>query len=141
MSKSFASQVGAFVAKSVPRMEAVFKQSAQDLVEEVQTPWYKGGNMRVDTGFLMNSGMAQLNSVPAGESDRPEEYANRDYNSAPAFSVINSATLDDQIVFGWVANYAIFVEARFAFARLASQNWNEIVQRNAKRLEKELGNK
>lgn len=141
MSKSFASQVGEFVAKSPDRMLAVFKQSAQDLVNEVQTPWYKGGNMRVDTGFLMNSGMAQLNGLPSGESVRPDEYDNKDYNTAPAFSVISSATLDDTIVFGWVANYAIFVEARFAFARLAAQNWDEIVQRNAKRLEKAIGNK
>lgn len=139
MAKSnFADQVGAFVAKSNGRMTAVFRQSAQDLIEEAQTPRGSGGNLPVDTGFLRNSGTASLNTMPSGQSIKPDNYAGGSWSPDEMLLVINQAQLGDRIIFGYLANYAPFMEARFGWVRLAAQNWPQIVQRNAKRLEKRL---
>jgi hypothetical protein len=134
----FASQVGAFVAKSTPRMTAVFRQSAQDLIEEAQRPRGSGGNMPVDTGFLRNSGVAALNNTPSGESIKPDSYAGGTWDSDAAALIISRAQLGDRIIFGWTARYSVYMEARYRFLRLAAQNWNSIVQRNAKRLEERV---
>lgn len=131
----FASQVGAFVAKSDARMTAVFRQSAQDLINEAQEPRGSGGNMPVDTGFLRNSGQAQLNTLPSGESMKPDNFAGGTWDAQEAVLIINQAKLGDRIIFGWTANYAPYMEARYGFLRLAAQNWQQTVTKNAKRLE------
>lgn len=139
MAKSnFADQVGAFVAKSNSRMTAVFRQSAQDVINEAQEPRGSGGNMPVDTGFLRNSGQAALNNTPSGESVKPDNYAGGTWSADEAALIISRAQLGDRVVFGWVANYAPYMERRYGFLRLAAQNWNSIVQRNAKRLEERV---
>lgn len=139
MAKSnFADQVGAFVAKSNGRMTAVFRQSAQDLIEEAQTPRGSGGNIPVDTGFLRNSGMASLNTMPSGQSIKPDNYAGGSWSADEASLIISRAQLGDRVIFGYVARYAPFMEARYGWVRLAAQNWNQIVQRNAKRLEQRM---
>lgn len=139
MAKSnFADQVGAFVAKSEGRMTAVFRQSVQDVINEAQEPRGSGGNMPVDTGFLRNSGQAALNNTPSGESVKPDDYAGGTWSADEAALIISRAQLGDRVVFGWVANYAPYMERRYGFLRLAAQNWNQIVQRNAKRLEERV---
>lgn len=116
-------------------MNAVFNQSVQSLIEDVQTPQAKGGNMPVDTGFLRNSGHAALNSIPSGESKQPKGYQNTDYDIEAELVVVNNAKLGDRVVFGWTALYAPFMEAKYAFMRLAAQNWDKTVKRNAQKLE------
>jgi hypothetical protein len=137
MSKAFADQVGAFVAKSNERMEAVYKQSIQDTISEAQQERGKGGNMPVDTGFLRATGDAALNKLPSGETLPTGEGA---YKWSPTASliIINQAKLGDSVYFGWAANYAQYMERRYGFARLAAQNWNQIVKRAAQALEKRL---
>ena len=130
MATSFADQVGAFVAKSQPRMESVFRQSAQDVIEDAQQ------RVNVDTGFLRSSGDAALNKLPVGESVAPEGAGGFTWDAGAALAVIAQAQLSDTVVFGWVAQYAPFVESRFGFMRLAAQNWPAIVRRNAQRLER-----
>lgn len=135
MTKSnFADQVGAFVAKSEGRMTAVFRASAQDVITEAQEPRGSGGNMPVDTGFLRNSGQAALNNTPSGESVKPDGYGGGTWSADEAALIINRAQLGDRIIFGWTANYAVYMEARYGFLRLAAQNWQAIVKRNAERL-------
>lgn len=139
MAKSnFAHQVGQFVAKSESRMTAVFRQSALDLIEEAQTPRASGGNIPVDTGFMRNSGMASLNTMPSGEAMKPKDYAGGSWNQDDAALIISRAQLGDRVIFGYVANYSIYMERRYGWVRLAAQNWNSIVQRNAKRLEERV---
>ena len=48
MSGSFKASVDAWAQKSRARMEAIFKQSAQEVVIESQKVRARGGNMRVD---------------------------------------------------------------------------------------------
>lgn len=134
----FASQVGKHIAKYPRLMTEVYRQSAQETIKEAQTPTAKGGNMRVRTGFLINSGIAELNTIPSGESVPPEGYQNQGWNPQPMILTINKATLQDRIVFGWVANYAIYREAQDAFLRLAVQNWPQTVKRVVKQTEQRM---
>lgn len=134
----FAKQVGEFVAKSEGRMTAVFRASAQDVIKEAQRPRAKGGNMRVDTGWLVNSGIAELNTIPSGEADKPKDYNNPTWNPQPMILVINKAKLGDRVIFGWVARYSRPREAKDGFLRLAAQQWPEIVRRNARALRQRI---
>ena len=138
MATSFAKQVGSFAAASEDRMLAVFRQSAQDVVNDAQKPRAKGGNMPVRTGFLRNTGDAAVNSLPVGETEPPEGQEFFEWDGDAALLVINRAQLGDTIFFGWSANYAKYMESRYGFMRLAAQNWNQIVQANAKKLERAL---
>lgn len=133
--QNFGQLVGAHVRKHEGRMLTVFRESAQDLIEESQVPRRKGGNMPVRFGFLRNSGQAALNNTPSGESVRPKNYtAGDDWDPNESLIIVNRAKIGDRIVFGWTANYAIYMEARYGFLRLAAQNWPAIVKRNAERL-------
>jgi hypothetical protein len=132
----FTADVNKFVANSQKAMEAVFKQSAQDVILEAQTPVAKGGNMRIDTGFLRASGKAQLNTLPTGASIKTEGSA--DWSDGVTILTINKAKIGDSIVFGWTANYAPYRENEDGFVRLAAQNWGEIVNKNANKIKARL---
>lgn len=125
---TFAAQISAWVKKSNGRMEATFKQAAQDLSQEVIEPRGKGGNMPVDTSFLRNSLGVAVNSIPRGESIKPGGYSNTAFDNQPLVLAINQANLGDRLVFGFTANYAPYMEARYAFVRLATQRWPQIVK-------------
>lgn len=118
-----------WVKKTEARMDAVVKESFQRLINEAQEPVAKGGNMRVDTGFLRNSGVAAIGQLPVGPSVNP--YKTK--NSAPVWSggsataVINSLEIGQIIFFGWTANYAVHRENRDGFMRRAVQDWPRIV--------------
>lgn len=130
MAKSFSDQVGAFVAKTPGRLNAVFRQSAQDVIEDAQQ------RVNVDTGFLRSSGDAALNKLPVVPTDPPEGQEAFTWSADSALAIIAQATTGDTIFFGYGARYAAFVESRFGFLRLAAQNWPAIVRRNAQRLER-----
>jgi hypothetical protein len=132
----FTADVNKFVAKSQKAMEAVFKQSAQDVILEAQTPVAKGGNMRIDTGFLRASGKAQLNTLPTGANINKGNNVN--WGEGVTILTINKAKIGDSIVFGWTANYAQFRENQDGFVRLAAQNWGEIVNKNANMIKARL---
>jgi len=83
--------------------------------------------MRVDTGFLISSGKAEVNRVPVGASENGGGSYN--YDSNVTVLTINRAKLGDSIYFGWTANYAQYRENKDGFVRLAAQNWNQNVQR------------
>ena len=123
MAKSFEAQVTSWARKSEARMEAVFRTAAQDMIEDAQTPRDKGGRMPVDTRFLRNSGSASINTVPSGGG----------YGAVPL--VINRAKLGDTLYFGWTANYAKYMEARYAFMRTSAQNWERFVKVASRRIE------
>ena len=132
MSK-FTADIDAFILKSNNLMEAVFKESAQRTIEEAQTTRDKGGNMRRDTGFLVNSGKASINSVPSGESVNTGVQRG-DWDSTIASLTINRAKVGDSIYFGWTANYAQARENKDGFVRLAAQNWQKTVNQVARDL-------
>jgi hypothetical protein len=126
------------VAKSEARLDAVWKTAAQDLAREVQTPRAKGGHLPVDTSFLRNSFAAKNGGVPRGRSDKPADYTNKDYDFAPISIVLTRAKIGDRIVFGYTANYAVYMEARYSFVRLAAQNWTQIVNKAARKVRRSV---
>lgn len=108
-------------------MEAVFKGSFQRLIiEDAQKPVAKGGNMRVKTGFLRNSGIAAIGGLPSGPDVNPGDILPEWDNSAMVVT-LNRLKLGQTIFFGWTANYAIHRENQDGFVRRATQNWQQIV--------------
>ena len=137
MAQSFSAQVDGHIARYRERMEAVFKQSAQDVFEQAQTPQpgvrETGGSFEVgkipvgETGFLRGSFVSGLNGSTA-------------LNGADSYVMtIANAELGDTIFGGWTAEYARHVEygnSRMAgrfFMREAAQRWPQIVRANAAR--------
>jgi hypothetical protein len=133
--ESFKAQVDAIVKKDVAKMDAVVKGSLQDLITEAQTPTGKGGNMRVDTGFLRASGQASLSGMPSGptrgESKDPDSYQPSEANKAAAISGLKPG---GTLWFGWSAVYAAAREFKDGFLAGALQNWQKIVDANVRKL-------
>lgn len=127
---SFEAQVNAWARKTEARMTAVFRSSMQEVARQAQEPIAKGGNMPVDTGFLRNSGQAALNRLPSGDSSP----GNMDASAV----TIARANLGDEIIFGWTANYARAMEARYAFMRSAADNWQQIVISEARNIQRRV---
>jgi hypothetical protein len=132
MAKAFSDQVTDWVRKSDQRMTAVFRQSAQDVIEEAQS------RVNVDTGFLRSSGDAALNKLPVVPTEPPEGASGFTWDADSALLVIAQAQLGDTIFFGYGANYAGFVEERFGFLRLSAQNWPQIVNKAARTIEQRV---
>jgi len=124
--------IAEWVAKSEARLDAVWKTAAQDIAREVQTPRAKNGRMPVDTSYLRNSFSADINKTPSGNG-------NSAYTSGPISIVINRAKIGDQVVFGWAAQYSIYMEAKYSFVRHAAQNWQQIVNKAAKKVKTRVG--
>lgn len=129
-----------FVRKSEARVLAVIRNSLQDVTEMAQTPTAKGGRMRVDTGFLRASGRAALGSMPSGPNVKPADapvgqytgiYDNWSGESVQA--VLVDMKLGDTFFFGWTANYAETRELYDGFLVSATQDWQNIVNRNSER--------
>jgi hypothetical protein len=116
VSGKFASQVEAFADKSKRRQLAIFRESVQRVSHESNTPQAQGGKMPVDTGFLRNSQGASLTGLPAT-------------GAQPVELVLLTTKVGDTIWVGWTAEYAKYMEARYAFMRSAAQNWQFIVKR------------
>lgn len=122
---TFTAQINAFADRTQEKIEAVVKQSAQEVFSIAQTPKAQGGRMPVDTGFLRNSLIASLNGSTVG-------------GGADAYVLaVAGAELGDTIFAGWTANYARFMEygtsktpANF-YMLSAAQQWQAIVARNA----------
>lgn len=122
---TFTAQVKAFTDRAKEKLETVVKTSAQEVFSIAQTPKAQGGRMPVDTGFLRNSLIAQLNGATVGGG-----------SDAYVMAVAGS-DLGDTIFAGWTANYARHMEYGTSettgnFYMLgAAQQWQAIVARNA----------
>jgi len=137
--KTFTAQVDDIIRNVEARMTALVRSSVNDVIEDAQTPVAKGGNMRVDTGFLRNSGMPSLNGMPSGpsrpESKVPGSYTYSDY---AARLVIANYQLGQTIYYGWTANYAKYRNAYDGFLDNAVQKWPQIVERRANELKQRI---
>ncbi len=146
---SFSATVAAFAEKIEGAVEAVFKESVQEVVEVMQKPEGEGGRMHVDTGFLRASLMASTAAMPAinsGKNPAPGAGKNSygfDFDQIEA--VILGADVNDTLFFGYTAAYAVHREfgsngqAPDAFVRSAAQQWQGIVDRKATELKRRLG--
>ena len=126
MVESFEAAVRRWTAKTLRNYELVAKQSFQDVLEIAQTPVAQGGRMRVDTGFLRNSLASALNGSTM-------------LTGADSYILaVGAFELGDVIEAGWTASYARPREygARGQppdfFMRNAAQQWQDIVDRNAR---------
>lgn len=143
----FAAGINAWVAKTKQRQTVVFQNSAEAVLAEVVRPGPSvarpsasgGGNMPIDTGFLASSlqvvigdGMATLVPNPIKNSEGKQVFQ---YDPGATSLVINSAKIGDTITATFAAEYAIIMEARYAFVRLAAQRWVGIVEAEAARAE------
>jgi hypothetical protein len=129
--------VDSFVRATKERLTAVVRSSVQDLVNEIQTPVAKGGKMRVDTGFLRSSGKLSLTGMPSG-LPRGEADQKYDFSPVSSISVLSQFKIGDTIYFGWTANYAIYREAYDGFLASGVQNWQQIVNKNARILKNRI---
>ena len=138
MAQSFAAQVSKWVQASEARMEAVLKASAQEVIEIAQTTTAKGGRMRRDTSFLVNSGKASIGGLPSGESRQPKGYTGGDWDDGQVTLTLVRLKPGQTLYFGWTANYARAREHKDGFLRMAAQQWQQIVNKNAAELRRRI---
>lgn len=122
---TFTAQIKAFTERTKEKLETVVKQSAQEVFSIAQTPKAQGGRMPVDTGFLRNSLIAELNGAAVG-------------GGADAYVLaVAGMDLGDTIFAGWTASYARHMEYGTSktpsnfYMLSAAQQWQAIVARNA----------
>lgn len=137
MARSFSATVSERVSQYQRRLNATFKSSAQDLVEEVLRPAVEGGRMKIDTGYLRSSLRASTSSMPLinAQSRPPEDAAKNSYepDSDTIEAIILGASINSTLFFGFTASYARPREYQDGFVRTAAQQWQQIVAKNAAR--------
>lgn len=133
--KRFNAQVESFVSDYKDRLLAVAKDATMQVIEEAQQPVGKGGNMRVDTGFLRLTGQVRLNGLPFGPSRIEDGFP----PEQDVTLTLGTAKLGDDIFFGWTANYARAREAKDGFLGLATQKWQQFVDKSVNKLRSRLG--
>ena len=144
----FAADIERWAEATEAKLRAVFRMSAQDVIEVMQevgpsktNPASTGtGRMPVDTGFLRASLKVQLNAdPPPANVDNPNPDGRFSFNPAAATLVINQAQIGDRVTAGFVANYARAVDLGtskfpgYHFVEYASGQWQQIVRRNVER--------
>jgi hypothetical protein len=134
MTGDFAAQVDAWTAKARRRAEAVFRESAQRVVEEMKRPVGAGGKLPVDTGYLRASIQASTATMPLiRRGAHPEPGHSYMDNASEITMVIANMKLGEIIYIGVTAEYGAHVEygARgrppAGFVRGAAQGWQGLV--------------
>lgn len=130
----FAAGVSGWAAGTKDRIRAVRNESAQRVVEIMQTPVGAGGNMPVRDGFLRASLVATTGAAPLPNLTKPFEGKPYTYEAGDVALVIARAGMNDAITFAYTANYARAQNygsrgrAGRLFVELAAQQWGRIVQ-------------
>lgn len=135
MAGSFTATVDAWVAQTKARMLAVRNDATQSVINVMQLPGPSvanpdggaGGHMPIDTGFLRSSLTANIGDVFPALRDNPDPKGSFTWDPQEVNLVIAEAKLSDPITAVYSAAYAKKVEERYAFVRLAAQQWQQIV--------------
>ena len=150
----FAADIERWAEATEAKLRAVFRMSAQDVIEVMQevgpsktNPASTGtGRMPVATGFLRASLKVQLNAdPPPANVANPNPDGRFSFNPAAATLVINQADIGDRVTAGFTANYARMVEMGtsktppYGFVRYAAAQWQAIVRKNASRISSQSG--
>ncbi|MER8532115.1 HK97 gp10 family phage protein [Mesorhizobium sp. M1005] len=147
--QAFAASVGDWVLKVRGAIEAIFQESAQELVSQldqllvdmVYDQPQSAGYTR--TGFLRASLMASTTAMPQLTSDNPGASVPADLGEVVL--VISGADLGEVLYLGYTANYAAYVHygARGAAPRpwvdLVAQRWVAIVEAKSAEVKQRLG--
>ncbi len=142
LARSFSAVVDDWVNAVPERVEAVRKQAFQETIKIAQKPRAKGGNMRVDTGFLRASGQVTLNTpllTTEANPYKPGKGVQVRYNNMDVSVKIASATPKDKMYFSYTANYAVPRERKDGFVRVAAAQWPATVRRVANNLARRAG--
>lgn len=149
MATSFAAQVGKWGEKADGALTAVFRESAQELVSQLdqlladtvyEQPQTAGYNR---TGFLRASLMASTDAMPTLSRANPGVPVPADLGDV--ILVINGADLGDTIYLGYTANYAAYVHygaqgnTPRPWVTLVAQRWQTIVDAKAAEVKQRLG--
>lgn len=149
---NFAAEIERWAEKTEAQLTAIFRQSAQDVIEVMQevgpskaNPDSTGtGRMPVDTGFLRASLVVVLNGdLPPADRKAPRRRKKSEgpipWDVSAATLVINQANIGDRVSAGFTANYANLVNygssnfPGYHFVEYASGQWQQIVRRNVER--------
>tara|TARA_R110000851_G_scaffold66998_4_gene151134 strand:- start:1519 stop:1953 length:435 start_codon:yes stop_codon:yes gene_type:complete len=144
MPDNFETVIDTFVIDTEAKILGVTRRSIFDMIEDVQTPTQQGGRMRVDTGFLRISGLASLNSLPAGLGKGRKRAKNEvgvldEYSGNVGEQVnitLGKMEIGDAFYFGWTANYAVYREAFDGFLETGLQKWQSYVDENVRKFNK-----
>lgn len=134
---SFGAQVGSWANRVDGALEAVFKESAQELVNELTRL------APVDTGFLRASLMASTTAMPQMTRANPGAAVPSDLGEI--MLVIAGADIGDTIFLGYTANYAAYVHygargnAPRPWVTMVAQRWTAIVAAKAAEVKQRLG--
>lgn len=135
---SFAATVGTWANKVNGALEAVFKETAQELVSQLNQLVPVG-----ETGFLRSSLMASTTAMPSLTRSNPG--ISMPVDLGDILLVISSADLGGTLYLGYTANYAAFVHfgAQGSTPRLwvtmVAQRWEMIVADKATEVRRRLG--
>ena len=137
----FSNTVSTWVREAIQDCDNVLRDSTRELVEAVKKPIAGGGNMPVDTSFLMNSLAGSLSSLPQGgtlEGGRPMTGLAREL-----VGLASTMKLGQTLYMSFLASYAAAQNYGYTsggyslgghhFLELGAQRWSEIVNRNAKK--------
>lgn len=134
---SFAATVGDWCRDVPVALEIVFKESAQELVDQMQMLVPR------DTGFLRSSLMASTSAMPTLHRENPGVAVPDDLGEV--LLVIAGTDLGDTLYLGYTANYAYHVHAGSGgrtprpWVTIVAQRWNEIVATKAAEVRKRMG--
>jgi len=127
--RKFIANVDAFTKVAADKMLRVAKQSIQDTIRDAQVTVAQGGDMPVDTGFLRNSLVTELNGSQVGEG-------------ANSYTLgLSSLELGDVFSVAWTAEYAIARHYMVGVGQggglwrdKAAQKWQITVAKNVSRV-------
>lgn len=137
MAQTFAAQVGAWAHKVPRAIEIVFKEAAQELVEQMQML------VPIDTGFLRSSLTASTSAMPRLHRENPGAPVPADLGEV--MLVIAGADLGDTLYLGYTANYSAYVHygtqgrTPRPWVNIVAQRWEAIVADKAKEVRGRLG--
>lgn len=124
MPETFSAKIAAFTAGTQQRLVEVSHEAALLIDREVSRPEQEGGNLPVVSGNLRRSRAASTIGMPS-VLWRQKEFNGSD---AAIAAVINGAPLGASIWIGFQAPYAIKIEDKKGFVRLAAQRWPQVVE-------------
>lgn len=149
MAQSFSAQIEAWALKVEGAIEAVFRESVQELVEQADAlladmvyaqPPASSGYKR--TGFLRSSVKVSTISMPL--ANRPQGTPDTGY-MAEIEVQIAGADLGETLFIGWTAEYSAYVHfgangtAPRPWVSMVAQRWQVIVDGKAAELKARLG--
>lgn len=131
----FGEQIDAWIGDAIERRDLVAKEAAQRQFERVLTPRAKGGNMRVDTGFLRASAKVSLDNPVLGLEENSAKGRSEDQKGVVIFPfdegaislTINRMEWGQTLWMVFSANYAKPREHKDLFVRSSVALWQDDV--------------